>query len=93
MALSPVRVKVKQTISPHKVMATTFWDRHGVLLVKFTQQGTTINAAVYRSTLTKLRHVIQNKQCDFLMSGVLLLHENARSHSPIHTQNLIRSFG
>ncbi|GFV90756.1 mariner Mos1 transposase [Trichonephila clavipes] len=30
------------------------WDRHGVLLVEFMQQGTTINAAAYCATLTKL---------------------------------------
>ncbi|GFX31131.1 uncharacterized protein TNCV_2026341 [Trichonephila clavipes] len=48
---SPVRVKAKRTISTRKVMATVFWDRHGVLLVEFMQQGTTINAAAYCATL------------------------------------------
>lgn len=90
---SPVRVKAKQTISTRKVMATVFWDRHGVLLVEFMQQGTTINAAAYCATLTKLRRAIQNKRRGLLTSGVLLLHDNARPHSSIHTQNLIRSFG
>lgn len=90
---SPVRVKAKRTISTRKVMATVFWDRHGVLLVEFMQQGTTINAAAYCATLTKLRRAIQNKRRGLLTSGVLLLHDNARPHSAIHTQNLIRSFG
>ncbi|GFU54688.1 histone-lysine N-methyltransferase SETMAR [Trichonephila clavipes] len=90
---SPVRVKAKRTISTRKVMATVFWDRHGVLLVEFNQQGTTINAAAYCATLTKLRRAIQNKRRGFLTSGVLLLHDNARPHSAINTQNLIRSFG
>ncbi|GFU87794.1 histone-lysine N-methyltransferase SETMAR [Trichonephila clavipes] len=58
---SPVRVKAKRTILTRKVMATVFWDRHGVLLVEFNQQGTTINAAAYCATLTKLRRAIQNK--------------------------------
>ncbi|GFT46573.1 histone-lysine N-methyltransferase SETMAR [Trichonephila clavipes] len=78
---SPVRVKAKRTISTRKVMATVFCDRHGVLLVKFMQQGKTINAAAYCATLTKLRRVIQNKRRGLLMSGVLLLHDNARHHS------------
>ncbi|GFU74553.1 histone-lysine N-methyltransferase SETMAR [Trichonephila clavipes] len=90
---SPVRVKAKRTISTRKVMATVFWDRHGVLLVEFMQQGTTINAAAYCATLTKLRRAIQNKRRGLLTSGVLMLHDNARSHSAINTQNLIRSFG
>ncbi|GFX12531.1 histone-lysine N-methyltransferase SETMAR [Trichonephila clavipes] len=74
-------------------MPTVFWDRHGVLLVEFMQQGTTINAAAYCATLTKLRRAIQNKRCGLLTSGVLLLQDNARPHSAINTQNLIRSFG
>ncbi|GFU24275.1 mariner Mos1 transposase [Trichonephila clavipes] len=90
---SPVRVKAKRTISTRKVMATVFWDRHGVLLVEFMQQGTTINAAAYCATLTKLRRAIQNKRRGLLTSGVLLLHDNARPLSALNTQNLIRSFG
>ncbi|GFV89672.1 histone-lysine N-methyltransferase SETMAR [Trichonephila clavipes] len=66
---SPVRAKAKRTISTRKVMATEFWDRHGVL------------------------RAIQNKRRGLLTSGVLLLHDNARPHSAINTQNLIISFG
>ncbi|GFT39827.1 mariner Mos1 transposase [Trichonephila clavipes] len=74
-------------------MATRSWDRHGVLLVEFMQQRTTINAAAHCATLTKLRRAIQNKRRGLLTSEVLLLHDNARPHSAINTQNLIRSFG
>ena len=63
---SPVRVEGKQTISTHKVMTTVFWDRHEVLLVEFIQQGTTISAAAYCATLTKLRRVIRNKRYGLL---------------------------
>ncbi|GFX02249.1 mariner Mos1 transposase [Trichonephila clavipes] len=90
---SPVRVKAKRAVSTRKVMATVFWDRPGAFLVEFNQQGTTINAAAYCATLTKLRCAIQNKRRGLLTSGVLLLHDNARPHSAINTQNLIRSFG
>jgi hypothetical protein len=34
-------------------MATVFWDRKGVLMVEFMQQGTTIMSEVYRETVTK----------------------------------------
>ena len=66
------------------------WD---VLLVEFTQLGTTINAAAYCATLTKLRRSIHNKRLGLMTAGVLLLHDNARPHPAIRTQNLIRFFG
>lgn len=90
---SPVKVKAKQTISKRKVMATVFWDRHGVLLVDFMERGTTINAAAYCATLTKLRRAIQNKRRGLLSSGVLLLHDNARPHTANDTQTLMKKFG
>jgi hypothetical protein len=42
---SPVKKKFKTVQSSGKVMATVFWDVHGVLLVDFTPSGSTINAA------------------------------------------------
>ena len=54
---SPVKVKAKQTISTRKVMAAAFWDRHGVLLVEFVQQGTTINVAAYCATPVSYTHL------------------------------------
>jgi hypothetical protein len=47
---SPVKKKFKTVQSPGKVMATVFWDVHGVLLVDFTPCGSTINAAAYEET-------------------------------------------
>jgi hypothetical protein len=35
-----------------KLMATVFWDRKGVLMVEFMQQGTTMTSQVYCETLT-----------------------------------------
>jgi hypothetical protein len=53
--------KCKQ-ISARKLMAAVFWDRKGVLMVEFMQQGTTITSEVYCKTLKKLCRVIQNKR-------------------------------
>jgi hypothetical protein len=47
----PVKKKFKTVQSPGKVMATVFWDVHGVLLVDITSSGSTINAAAYQETL------------------------------------------
>jgi hypothetical protein len=61
-------------MSNRKIMCTVFWDRLGILLVKFLPRGTTINAAVYCETLNKLWCTIQNKRCNMLSVGVAFLH-------------------
>jgi hypothetical protein len=59
---SPVKKKFKTVHSPVKVMATVFWDVHGVLLVDFTPPGSTINAAAYQETLKRLKEDIRRKR-------------------------------
>ncbi|GFT40343.1 mariner Mos1 transposase [Trichonephila clavipes] len=93
LALSPVIVKAKQTLSKCKIMVTVFWDRRGVLLVDFMPSGTTINPGAYCITLRKLRRALQNNRHDMLSKGVLLLHDNARPHTSRTTRKLIESLG
>jgi hypothetical protein len=71
-------------------MCTIFWDRKGVLLVKFLPQGSTIKAGVYCDTLKKLR---RNKRRGMLSRCVMMLHDNARPHTAAATQDLIAIFG
>jgi len=73
-------------------MASIFWDRKGILLVGFMPPGTTINAAAYSDTLTRLRRAIQNKRRGILSRGVCLLHDNARPHSAHVTTALLEKF-
>jgi hypothetical protein len=72
--------KFKQMLPARKLMAAVFWDRKGVLMVKFMQQGATITSEVYCEILKKLRMAIRNKRRGMLTCGVLvvLLHDNAR---------------
>ncbi|GBM77857.1 hypothetical protein AVEN_24609-1 [Araneus ventricosus] len=74
-------------------MCTVFWDRQGILLVEFLPRGETINAVRYCETLRQLRRAIQNKRRGILSQSILLLHDNARTHSAVVTQNLIQQFG
>ena len=74
-------------------MAIVFWDRHSVLLVEFMQQRKTVIVSDYYAVVTELRDTIENKRRGLLTTVVLLLLDNARSHSAIRTQNLFRSFG
>jgi hypothetical protein len=39
---SPNKQKMFEQTSARELMATVFWDRKGVLVVEFMQQGTTI---------------------------------------------------
>lgn len=90
---SPKPKKFKATLSAGKVMATVFWDRHGVLLVDFMPRGTTINADRYVETLEKLRRAIKNKRPGMLTKGVNFHHDNARPHTANKTTELLRKFG
>jgi len=78
--------------SGRKIMATVFWDIHGVILVDFLERGQTINAERYCETLRKLRRAIQNKRRGKLSEKVLLIHDNARPHTAIHTRELLEGF-
>jgi hypothetical protein len=43
--------RFKQTLSARKLMAAVFWDRKGVMMVEFMQQGNTLTSEVYCKTL------------------------------------------
>jgi len=45
--------KFKQSLANRKLMATVFWDRKGVSLIKFMEPGTTITSETYCETLKK----------------------------------------
>jgi hypothetical protein len=61
-------------------MATVLWDRKGVLMVEFMQQGTTIMSEVYWETLktTAWNHSEQKQG--------MLLQDNARLHTAACTR-------
>lgn len=59
---SPTKTKFKQILSTRKVLCTVFWDRKGILLIKFLARGETVNAERYCATLQNLRRTIQNKR-------------------------------
>jgi hypothetical protein len=62
-------------------MGTVFWDRRGVLMVEFMQQGTIITSEVYCKTLKKLCRAIQNRRHGMVTSHVVFLHDNVYPHT------------
>jgi transposase len=63
-----------------------------VLMVEFMQQGTTVTSEVYCGTLKKLRRTIQNKTHGMLTSDVVLLHDDAHTHTATRTWALLENF-
>jgi hypothetical protein len=45
--------KFKQMLSASRVITTMFWDRKGVLMVEFMQQGTTLTSELFCVRHTK----------------------------------------
>jgi hypothetical protein len=85
--------KFKQILSATKLMATVFWDRKGVLMAEFMQQGTIITSQVYYKTLKKLHRAGHSEQkCGILIRSVVLLHDNAHPYTAACTQALLDHF-
>jgi len=87
-----VKKNSKSQPSARKVMFKVFWDSQGVLLEHYLERGTTVNSVGYSEMLsTELKPAIRTKRRGLLSSGVLLLHDNARPHTAIHTlQTLVK---
>jgi hypothetical protein len=79
--------KIIQTLSARKLMEIVCWDKRGVLMMEFKQQGTVIMSEVYCETLKKLRRAM-----GMLTYGVVLLHDNARPHKVARTQARLEYF-
>jgi hypothetical protein len=54
---SPHPIKFRAQKSAGKVLASTFWDQDGILLIDYLPKGQTINAEYYLSLLAQLKDV------------------------------------
>ena len=69
---SPRPKKFKTQPSAGKVMATVFWDAHGIIMLDFLAKKNTITVAYYANLLDQLRTVIREKCRGKLSKGILL---------------------
>jgi hypothetical protein len=88
---SPDKVKKFKQTSARMLMAAVFWDRKGVLMVEFVQQGITITRVLH-NTKKNLNRAIQNKRCGMMTSDLVLLHDNVSLHTPAHIRALLEHF-
>ena len=77
----PAPKKAKTVFSAGKVMATVFWDSHGVILIDYLQKGKTITGVYYASLLDKLKAEIAKKRPHLQKKKILFHQDNAPSHT------------
>src|SRR5436190_23921294 len=77
----PAPKKAKTVFSAGKVMATVFWDSHGVILIDYLQKEKTITGAYYASLLDKLKAELAEKRPHLQKKKILFHQDNASSHT------------
>jgi len=79
---SPKPKKFCAQPSAGKVMLTLFWDKRGIILEHYIPKGNTVTRTTYADHLKNHLHpAFKSKRCGRLSTGVLLQHDNARSHT------------
>lgn len=90
--LEPAPQKFKEQTLTKKVTVTMFWDTEGMITIEYLLNRSTITADSYFDTLIRLEMVIKKKRSKKLNRKILLLHDNARSHSASLPQILLIDF-
>ena len=80
---APKRPREAQWVG--KVMASVFWDCHGILFVDYLEKGKTINSEYYCALLERLKAEIAAKRPHMKRKKILFLQDNAPAHKSIAT--------
>ena len=79
----PKRLKTQQWT--RKVIASVFWDAHGILFIDYLEKGKAINSDYYMALLDRLSTEIKKKRPYMQKKKVLLHQDNARCHKFMKT--------
>lgn len=82
---APKRPKTQTTAG--KVMATIFWDSHGVIFIDYLEKGKTINSEYYTQLLDHLKEEIGKKRPHLAKKKVLFHQDNAPPHKSMKTMS------
>jgi histone-lysine N-methyltransferase SETMAR len=88
---NPKRGKTQQ--SAGKVMASVFWDAHGIIFIDYLQKGQTINSDYYIALLERLKDEIAKKRPHLARKKVLFHQDNAPCHKSLKTMAKIHELG
>lgn len=87
----PQRPKTQQ--SAGKVMASVFWDAHGIIFIDYLQKGQTINSDYYIALLERLKAEIAKKRPHLNRKKVLFHQDNAPCHKSMKTMVKFNELG
>ena len=76
---APKRSKTQQ--SAGKVMASVFWDAHGIIFIDYLEKGKTITGAYYSALLYQLKDENKKKRPHLQKKKILFHHDNAPAHT------------
>ena len=72
-------------MSAVEVMASVFWDAHGILFINYLEKGRNINSEYYMALLVCLKEEIPKKRPQMMKKKVLFHRDNAPCHKSITT--------
>lgn len=75
----------KTQTSAGKVMASVFWDSHGILFIDYVEKGKTINSEYYMALLERLKAEIDAKRPHMKKKKILFHQDNAPCHKSMKT--------
>jgi len=87
----PKRPKTQQ--SAGKVLASVFWDAHGILFIDYLEKGKTINSDYYIALLERLKDEIAEKRPHMSKKKVLFHQDNAPCHKSMKTMAKMHELG
>lgn len=82
------RPKTQQ--SAGKVLASIFWDAHGIIFIDYLQHGRTINRQYYCALLDRLDDEIKLKRPHLAKKKILFHQDNAPAHSARDTTEKLK---
>jgi [histone H3]-lysine36 N-dimethyltransferase SETMAR len=88
---NPNRPKTQQ--SAGKVMASVFWDAHGIIFIDYLEKGKTINSDYYIALLGRLKDEIAEKRPHLKKKKVLFHQDNAPCHKSMKTMAKLNELG
>lgn len=75
----------KTQTSAGKVLASVFWDSHGIIFIDYLEKGKTINSDYYIALLDRLKSEIEKKRPHMKKKKVLFHQDNAPCHKSMNT--------